>query len=297
MKLIHSLFLLLLLSIFLAVAPQPVSASSKSALIVTAHPDDESAMAGAVYRMTHDFGFNVDIALITNGEGGFKYSTLAESIYGIELTKEEIGRAHLPAIRKQELMRAGKIIGLRNYFFLDQKDHRYTIDEREVFNGIWDTDKVKRQLKELIEDNNYEIVFILLPTPKTHGHHKAAGLLTLEVISELEKEQRPAILGASVSREGEEPQDYLGLKNYSLTSVTNYQPCMQFNRAQQFGFNNRLNYKIIVNWLIAEHKSQGTMQLFANQGEKENYWCFSISGKNALTETKSLFHKLNQQSS
>ena len=46
---------------------------------------------------------SVDLALITNGEGGYKYSTLAEDIYGLELTDEEVGRKYLPDIRKKEL--------------------------------------------------------------------------------------------------------------------------------------------------------------------------------------------------
>lgn len=41
-----------------------------------AHPDDESFCTGTVYKLTHDYNAKVDLACITNGEGGYKYSTL-----------------------------------------------------------------------------------------------------------------------------------------------------------------------------------------------------------------------------
>ena len=45
-------------------------------LVVTAHPDDDAVFAAANYKIVHDLKGIVDIALITNGEGGYKYSTL-----------------------------------------------------------------------------------------------------------------------------------------------------------------------------------------------------------------------------
>ena len=76
-----------------------------SVLIVTAHPDDDALFSGTVYKITHDLGGTVDLALVTNGEGGYKYSTLGEAIYGLKLTDEAVGREHLPRIRKMELMK------------------------------------------------------------------------------------------------------------------------------------------------------------------------------------------------
>jgi hypothetical protein len=100
------------------------TAGGPRVLIINAHPDDESGCAVTVYKITHELGGIVDLCLITNGEGGYKYSTLAEPVYGLELTDEKIGRAHLPRIRKEEMMNAGKIIGLRNIFFLEHWDQR-----------------------------------------------------------------------------------------------------------------------------------------------------------------------------
>ena len=73
-------------------------------LLVVAHPDDEYVVAATVYRITHELNGTVDQFTITNGEGGFRYSQLAESIYGVQLTNEATGRTLLPAIRRRETL-------------------------------------------------------------------------------------------------------------------------------------------------------------------------------------------------
>src|SRR3954454_12902795 len=88
-------------------------------LLVTAHPDDETMFAGAVYQATHALGAQVDLVVLTHGEGGFRYATLAEPLYGLRLTDEAVARVHLPAIRKRELLGAARILGLRDCVFLE----------------------------------------------------------------------------------------------------------------------------------------------------------------------------------
>lgn len=90
-------------------------------LIVTAHPDDETSFPVTVFKITHDLKGTVDLALMTDAQGGFNGSELGSLYYGYSLTDSIIGRERLSAIRKQELMNAGRILGIRNYFFFDQK--------------------------------------------------------------------------------------------------------------------------------------------------------------------------------
>ena len=71
------------------------------------------------------------------------------------------------------------------------------------------------------------------------------------------------------------------LKNYSETKVEGKGAVYSFDKSVPFGYKNKLNYKIVVNWEIAEHKSQGTMQLAMNGGDLENYWLFAISNSAA----------------
>ena len=101
----------LLAFLFLALArAQPPGKT----LIVVAHPDDEYYFAATVYRMAVQLRGTVDELVITNGEGGVHYSTLAEPFYGETLATEESGRKELPAIRREETLKAGKVLGIRN---------------------------------------------------------------------------------------------------------------------------------------------------------------------------------------
>ena len=50
-------------------------------LVVTAHPDDETSFAASLYKLAHDLRGDVDIMIISNGEGGFSCSTYAEWVY------------------------------------------------------------------------------------------------------------------------------------------------------------------------------------------------------------------------
>ena len=68
----------------------------------------------------------------------------------------------------------------------------------------------------------------------------------------------------------------------------------RFDMSASFGFKNALNYKIIVNWEIAEHKSQGTMQLYMNHGDYENFWYFSLNGPEGKAKCQKLFEDLKK---
>lgn len=262
-------------------------------LIVAAHPDDDAAFAATVYKITHDLGGRVDYALITNGEAGYKYSTLAESIYGLELTDERVGREHLPTIRKRELMNGGAIIGVRDYFFLEQVDNQYTLDVDSVFAHVWDVAGTRARLREIMAKGAYHYVFCLLPTPETHGHHKGATILALEAAQLIPAANRPVVLAVRTRDSSETAAPaFRGLPNHPLTALSADAPRFEFDRTQKFGFRDRLDYRIIVNWLIAEHKSQGTMQLGVNQGHVEQFWFFDANDRARVPATRALFERL-----
>ncbi len=269
------------------------SDTTLNVLIVTAHPDDETAFAGAVYNITHHLGGNVDLALVTNGEGGYKYSTFAEEYYGLALTDEAVGREHLPTIRKRELMAGGRIIGIRNYFFMDQQDNRYMLDAAEVLNGIWNVPLISERLNDILTKGSYDYVFVHLPTEGTHGHHKAATILALRAVQRLTTVRKPIVLAATGSSKGDTTlQAFSGLAAYPETAVSRGSSSFRFDRTRKLGFKNALDYKIVVNWLIAEHKSQGVMQTLMNQGDYEDYWFFDLNDPAGMTATAALFQAL-----
>ena len=262
-------------------------------LVVVAHPDDETAAAATIYKITHELNGMVDQCVITNGEGGYKYSTLAESYYGLELTDEAVGRANLPRIRKQELMNAGKIIGTHNIFFLDQKDAHYGLDEHEPLDTSWNVAWVNTRLKEILDQNHYDYVFCLLPTPNTHGGHKAATLLALRAVQNMPVNARPIVLGlTSGAKKDTAGVIFEQLKDYKETKVQARTPMFTFNKNASFGYKNQLTYQIIVNWEIAEHKSQGTMQLYMNGSDYENFWYFSMNAPEGIAKCRDLFQRL-----
>lgn len=262
-------------------------------LLVNAHPDDESGCAATVFKITKEMNGIVDLAVITNGEAGYKYSTLAESIYGVELTEEKIGRKYLPDIRKKELKAGGAWVGIRNYIFFDQLDTHYTLDADTVLRLVWDTTKVINNLRDLINKERYDYIFCLLPTPQTHGHHKAATILALETVRQIPLSLRPTILGVSGAMNKDTViNSFLGLQTYPITKIEKNAPIFIFNRKTPFGYNDKLNYNIVVNWLIAEHKSQGTMQTFMNQGDKEIFHFFTLNEEEKKQTTQEFFLKM-----
>ena len=291
MSKINVLFILFL-SVYRLSAQQ--KDSLVSVLIVTAHPDDESGFAATIYKITHELNGIADLAVITNGEAGYKYSLLAEPYYNLKLTDEQTGRKYLPTIRKKELMAAGNILGIRNYFFFDQQDNHYTLDIDTVLKEIWNVSLIKKRLNDIINSGKYDFIFCLLPTEDTHGHHKGATILALQTVNELAL-KKPVVLGAS-SKSKNDTMTFVfhGLKKFPLTNVTDSLPISTIDRNVSFGFKKQLNYKIIVNWEIAEHKSQGSMQTFMGKGDFENFWYFDMNGVEGREKTKKLFDRLDK---
>jgi LmbE family N-acetylglucosaminyl deacetylase len=164
--------------------------STLAVLVIIAHPDDETLFAGFIYALTHKINAIVDLVCITNGEGGFRHSAPSESLYNnLKLSEENIGRQHLPRIRKQELLASGKILGIRKYFFYDQLDLKYDRNVDIVFSEQWNKEAVIQQLEQTIKTGNgtygYDIMLTMLPNIESHGHHTASGLLALETIERL----------------------------------------------------------------------------------------------------------------
>jgi LmbE family N-acetylglucosaminyl deacetylase len=291
-------FTLLLTATSLSMAgPNPLQAQDDvgpKVLIVTAHPDDEAMFASTVYKITHELDGRVDLALVTDGAGGYRYATLAEPIYGMDLTDPDVASEYLPAIRKQELMSGGEIVGIRNYFFIDQPDQGRSDDVQEFFDGTWDTTFVKQRLHETMVKGDYDFVFAHLPVDIMHAHHKVSTMLALEVATALDDEVRPAVLGGwFISREDTTEFEFDELEGYPITRVSQDVGPFSFDRNQPIGLNGRLNYKIVANWLIAEHRSQGTMQNFLGQSiDEELFFYFDANDGAGADETVRLFERL-----
>jgi N-acetylglucosamine malate deacetylase 2 len=260
-------------------------------LAVVAHPDDEYAFSATTYRIARELGGIVDQVVISNGEAGYRYSVLAEQVYGLHLTDEKVGRENLPEIRKQESLAAGRILGIRQHHFLDQKDAAFTLDAEDAARA-WDKKAVRDIITKLLREQGYGFVFTLLPDASTHGEHKAATLLALEAAESLPVERRPVVFGIEAGASNEKPPEFFMLRGYSITQVG--ADVHEFRRSQPFGFRDALNYEIIANWVIAAHKSQGLFQMDAGRHDVERFWRFEASGGHSEEMAHKLFDQLQQ---
>lgn len=278
----------------------PVSAvfgqdeGAPSVLVVTAHPDDDAMFAATIFRITHALGGVVDLALITDGAGGYRFSTLAEDLYGLELTDESVARQYIPAIRKQELMAGGSVVGMRDYFFLDQPDEGKTENADSVMQYVWNTRFVAERLDHILAQGDYDYIFTHLPIQPFHAHHKAATILALEAVARLPVEERPIILGSFTTGGMDEVvAAFEELAGHPITRIRKDVGPFTFDRGTPFGLDGRLNYTIVVNWLIAEHKSQGTMQLMmSSEPATERFWLYTLNAPAAARQTEALFERI-----
>lgn len=270
---------------------RPSTGTGPRVLGVIAHPDDELAFGATLYRLAHQLDATCDLLVITNGEGGFKYATLAEPLYGAELSDEATGRALLPAIRQRELRESGRILGVASITFLGERDHRYTQDLNEVLGPdatAWDLPRVRRALAGALSKGAYDYVLALAPREESHAHHKAATALAAEAVLAVPEERRPVMLVANV-RSAADPLTLV----YAQESGAKVGPFV-VDRREKFGHQGKLDYGIVVNWAIAAHKSQGSMQLYMGRGDREEFVLFGDRSEVASRRAEALFLRLQE---
>jgi LmbE family N-acetylglucosaminyl deacetylase len=281
------------LAALLTAEPQTsVGGTQPKLLIVVAHPDDEYMFAATTYRLVRELHWVADQVVITNGESGYRYASLAEAIYGKKLDGKSEGHTNLPAVRKEEVLRAARILGIRKHYFLDQKDLGFDAKAADAVVENWDQPRILRFLSNLLARERYDVVFTLLPTSETHGHHRAATILALKAVATLEENERPLVFGAEADPPHAGTQQFSGLPSVPLTSTVADMPIIRFDRNTSFGFHNALSYQIVVNWVIAEHKSQGLFQTDTDKDEFERLWLFQVSGKEAASRADGLRREL-----
>jgi len=288
---IFSLLIFQLLFTIFKVNAQNV-APGPHVLVVISHPDDESTFSVTLYKIAKEQHGKVDLFVITNGEAGYKYSTLAEKYYHVDLTDKKAGTTNLPRIRKKELRNAGNILGVSHYYFEDQPDAHYGLDEKEPLDTSWNVPLIKRNLNHLLLKEHYDFVFCLLPDADTHGEHKAATLLALSAIAGLPVNNRPIILAAITRNKIEPIFRFSQYKDYKETQMLTDTPLFSVDRTACFGYRNKINYKIIANWELAEHKTQGFTQMTMNDGDLEEFWYFKLNGEAGIKKCATLFNLL-----
>ena len=118
-------------------------------------------------------------------------------------------------------------------------------------------------------------------------------MIALQTVKNLPEENKPIVLAASSSGKNDSiPLVFHQLKEYKETAINENAPVFVMDRSVKFGYKNQLSYNIIVNWAIAEHKSQGTIQLDMDKNEYENFRYFEINDIKGIEKTRQLFEEL-----
>jgi LmbE family N-acetylglucosaminyl deacetylase len=268
-------------------------AQSPRVLIVTAHPDDETMFPVTIFKITHELKGSADLALITDASGGYN-GLVASSYYGMNLIDSVVGRKHLPLIRKKELMAAGEILGIGNFFFLDQLDDYYNRDEKPYLQGKnWDIKYVERRLDQILEKGNYDFVFCLVPAEGQHAHHKTASISAIRAVQRFKGSKKPIVLGGQSQGKGYTFK-FIQLDGYPETTILSSAPVFEFDRTYGFGEDKKHSYMIVADWVKAAHKSQsGDMNQAMHRGDLETFWYFAINSESGISKAKELFDQIN----
>lgn len=283
-----------LLVIFTLFITSSIHAQGPKVLVVTAHPDDETVFSVTMFKITHELKGVVDMAVMTDGGGGFADAQLGAVYYGLPLTDSIIARTHLPMIRKQEILNAGKVMGVRNIYFMEQPDDFYSTDIKPYISGKnWDIDYVEKRMDKLLAERQYDFIITMLPHAGQHGHHKTATLMALRAVGRFKGSSKPIIIAGSSISSNDQPSDFNMLEGYPETKLKPNVPKFILNRAFRFKENDKISYKIVADWVISEYKSQGAIQENGiHQTDKEIYHYFEINDANGIARVQKLFEDL-----
>lgn len=137
-----------------------------SALYIAAHPDDENT--GLISYLSNHVYANTAYLSLTRGDGG-------QNLIGPEL------REILGVIRTEELLEARKVDGGKQ-FFTRANDFGFSKNPDETFN-FWNKDRILEDVVHIIRKFKPDVIinrFDHRSPGKTHGHHTASALLSVE---------------------------------------------------------------------------------------------------------------------
>jgi hypothetical protein len=152
-------------------------------------------------------------------------------------------------------------LGIERHTFLDQRDFGFAADPATADASYWDRPRVVDAIRAALNHDAYDLVVTLLPTTETHTHHRAAAELTLEAAAALPRDHQPLILGVDARARAAAGNPFDGRD-----------PALVFDRGTSFGYHDSLDYQIVVNWVIAEYKSQGLFQKDCGKHDLEQFW-------------------------
>jgi LmbE family N-acetylglucosaminyl deacetylase len=197
-------------------------------------------------------------------------------------------------LRKQEILNAGKIMGVRNIYFMEQPDDWYTTDPKPYISGKnWDISYVERRMDRLLADRDYDFVITMLPHAGQHGHHKTSVLMALRAIQRFKGPHKPIVIAGSPMNATSKPMEFSMLEGYPETKIKADAPMFTLNRAFRFKENDKVSYKIVADWVISEYKSQGAIQENGiHKTDMEVYRYYDLNDSKGISKVQKLFDDL-----
>jgi len=155
-----------------------------------------------------------------------------------------------------------------------------------VLQGSWNVNSILTRLEIVLARGQYDFVLAPFPWADAGGHHRAATLLAIRALARFDGQPRPVLLGAFIKggtfeADTEETAGFSG------------EPDFDFDRSRKFGFNDALDYHIIANWVIAEHKSQGMYQTNVGRFTNEYFWVYNRADPETQARASDLFALLS----
>ncbi len=152
-------------------SPQPDQRFKTDILVIVAHPDDESLIAGYLARAVLDERRRVAVVFATRGDAG-------QNLVGFEQSRT------LAEIREMEARQALASIGIHDVWFLRAPDTPYP-DVPDVLRSLdtWNHGNVLGEMVRFIRLTRPEVVISMLPdvvVGENHEDHQASGVVAAE---------------------------------------------------------------------------------------------------------------------
>lgn len=111
----------------------------------------------------------------------------------------------------------------------------------------------------------------------------------LRAVKRFKGPNKPIIIAGSTKINGNKDNEFSMLSGFPETKINATAPHFRLNRAYRFAENDKLSYKIVADWVIAEYKSQGAIQENAiHKVDEEVYYYYDINDSSGIEKVKAI---------
>ncbi|WP_349408921.1 bacillithiol biosynthesis deacetylase BshB2 [Pseudalkalibacillus sp. SCS-8] len=156
----------------------------KHVLIIFPHPDDEA------------FGVSGSIAQFTGSGTPVTYMCLTLGEMGRNMGNPPFAtRESLPEVRKQELLKAADVLGIKDLRMMGLRDKTIEFEDPEKLVGIF---------IDAINELDPSLIITFYPGYSVHPDHDACGAAVIEAVRRLPESKRPKVECVAFSHNCEE---------------------------------------------------------------------------------------------